>query len=551
MIDYRAPVDSILFAMRHGAGAERLPHWDDEIAQQVLREAGRFIDAEIAPLDPVADAEHAVLVDGRVKVPPAFSSAYEKFCAAGWPGLAADEAFGGQGLPQVLAGGVSEMLSGACVTWQMILSLAQGAMRTIAANGDHAQKQCYLPKLVSGEWLATMCLTEPQAGSDLGRIRTTATPQADGSYRIDGGKIFISGGDQDMTENVVHLVLARTPDAPAGVKGLSLFIAPAVLPDGTRNRLACVRVEDKMGMHASPTCQMAFDGAWAERLGGEGEGLARMFVMMNAERLDVGLQGVGLAEVAGQRARAYAVERQQGRDENGPCAIVRHADVQRMLLEQIALAEGCRALLYRTEVELELGQNLALVDFLTPVCKAFATDAAVQAAQLAIQIHGGYGYLKEYRVEQILRDARITPIYEGTNGIQAQTLADRLLKMKGGALAQAFADDLARAIVLATPATAAALTTAFAHWQTAAAALLPRLASGVAATAFMRLTGLLAVGGAWARLEDAADDSPNPARTRAAAAFYRDWLLADCGQLAERVVQGLELPPDIAAVFID
>lgn len=551
MIDYRAPVDQMLFVMRHGAAAERLPHWDAEIAAQVLRAAGRFIDAEIAPLDPIADANPARLEGGRVRLPPAFSLAYRRFCAAGWPGLAAAEEFGGQGLPHVLAAGVSEMLSGACVTWQMMLSLAQGAMRTIAANGDEAQKARYLPRLVSGEWLATMCLSEPQAGSDLGRVRMNAAPQSNGSYRLTGSKIFISGGDQDMTDNVMHLVLARTPGAPEGVRGLSLFIAPAVLPDGRRNHLACVRVEAKMGMHASPTCQMAFDSAWAERLGDEGEGLARMFVMMNAERLDVGLQGVGLAEVAGQRSRRYANERQQGRDQEGPCALVRHVDVQRMLLEQIALADGCRALLYRTDVELELGQNLALVDFLTPVCKAFATDAAVQAAQLAIQIHGGYGYLTEYRVEQILRDARITPIYEGTNGIQALTLADRLLRQPGGAPVQAFKDDMASAIALATPPTAAALQAAFVHWQGACNALLQRASAGVAASAFMHLTGLVAVGAAWARLEQAADRSPNPPRTLAAAAFYRDWLLAECGHLAERVAHAPELAPGIAAALAD
>ncbi|HSF47772.1 MAG TPA: acyl-CoA dehydrogenase family protein, partial [Burkholderiales bacterium] len=393
MIDYRAPVDSIAFAMRHGAGADRLPNWDDDIAQQVLAEAGRFIDAEIAPVDPIADATHAKLVDGRVQLPEAFVTAYQRFTEAGWPGLAGAEEYGGQALPHVLASAVSEMLSGACVTFQMILSLGQGAMRAIAANGSEVQQERYLTKLVSGEWLATMCLTEPQAGSDLGLTRTLAEPAGDGRYRLTGSKIFISGGDQNMTGNVVHLVLARTPNAPAGVKGLSLFLCPAVREDGQRNAVACVRLEEKMGMHSSPTCQMAFDGAEAEMLGIEGQGLTHMFVMMNAERIDVGIQGVGLAEVAGQRSRAYAAERRQGRaeDGSGPVAINRHADVRRMLLTQIALTEGCRALLYRTEVELELQRNAALVDFLTPVCKAFVTDSAVEAAQLAIQIHGGYG----------------------------------------------------------------------------------------------------------------------------------------------------------------
>jgi 3-(methylthio)propanoyl-CoA dehydrogenase len=541
-MDYRAPVSSIAFAMGHGGGADRLPAWDDEIALQVLTEAGRFIEAEIAPLDPIADSTPARLEGGRVVLPDAFVAAYRKFRDAGWFGLTGPEEYGGQGQAHVLASALTEMLSGACVTFQMILSLGQAAMRAIAANGSTAQRERYLPKLVSGEWLATMCLTEPQAGSDLNPTRTMAEPSGDGRYRITGAKIFISGGDQNMTDNVVHLVLARTPDAAPGVKGLSLFLCPAALSDGRRNSVAAVRLEEKMGMHASPTCQMAFDGAEAELLGAEGQGLANMFVMMNAERLDTALQGVGLGEVAGQRSRAYAAERRQGRaDDGSPATINQHADVQRMLLTQMALTEGCRALCYRTAVELELGVNRALVDFLTPVCKAFATESGVEAAQLAIQIHGGYGYLKEYRVEQILRDARITPIYEGTNGIQAITLADRVLRMRGGAPAAAFRAEIAQALPAAAPATQAALRDAFAHWEHATDVLLKRPAAGVAATSYLRLTGLVAVGAMWARLEAAAESSPNPQRTLAVARFFCDWLLPECGHLAGLVARGLDL----------
>lgn len=545
-MDYRAPVERMLFAMRHGAGAARLPHWDDAIAAQVLTEAARFIEAEIAPLDPVADATPARLVDGRVEVAPQFVEAYRRFCAAGWPGLAAPESYGGQGLPHVLAAAVSEMLSGACVTFQMILSLAQGAIRTLNAHGSEEQKARYLPRLASGEWLATMCLTEPQAGSDLGLVRTVAEPVADGSYRIHGGKIFISAGDQNMSENVLHLVLARTPGAPAGVKGLSLFFCPAVLPDGTRNRLSCVRLEEKMGMHGSPTCQMSFEGAHAEIVGHPGEGLALMFMMMNAERLDVGIQGAGLAEVAGQRSRGYAAERLQGRaqDDNGPVAINRHDDVRRMLLTQFALTEACRALLYRTDVELGLGHNPALVDFLTPVCKAFATDAGVESAHLAIQVHGGYGYLKEYRVEQILRDARITQIYEGTNGIQAMTLCDRMLRIAGGAPARAFVHETNDAISIATPAFAKDLGQALQHWERATGAILERQSGGAVAAVYLRLTGLIAAGAALSRLEAAADSAADPARVRAVGAFYRSGLLPECEHLARLVESG----PDLAAV---
>ena len=539
-MNYRPPVDALLFALIHGAGADRLPAWDEDIARQVLTEAGRFIEAEIAPLDAIADATPARLDGGRVRVVPGFVSAYRQYREAGWPGLAGAEEHGGQGLPHVLASAVAEMLSGACMSFEMILSLAIAAARAIDAAGTAQQKARYLPPLVSGEWLATMCLTEAQAGSDLGLIRTLAEPDGAGGWRLTGSKIFISGGDQDMSDNILHLVLARTPGAPPGVKGLSLFLCPAALPDGSRNRVECLRLEDKMGLHASPTCQMAFDGAGAELLGGEGQGLAHMFVMMNAQRLDVALQGVALMDTAGQRSRAYALERRQGRGEDGsgPVPIVRHVDVRRMLMTQIALTEGCRALLYRTAVELELGRNPELVDFLTPVCKAFMTDAAVEAAHLAIQVHGGYGYLREYRVEQILRDARITQIYEGTNGIQAATLADRLLRRTGGA---AFRAEVKASIELALPAMARALRGALAQWESANKALLQRPAAGAAAPDYLRLTGLLAVGTAWARLEAASQQPDQPQRLRAAAEFFRDWMLPECVALAGRVGQNVDL----------
>lgn len=539
-MNYRPPVDALLFALIHGAGADRLPAWDEDIARQVLTEAGRFIEAEIAPLDAIADATPARLDGGRVKIVPGFVSAYRQYREGGWPGLAGAEEHGGQGLPHVLASAVAEMLSGACMSFEMILSLAIAAARAIDAAGTAQQKARYLPPLVSGEWLATMCLTEAQAGSDLGLIRTLAEPDGIGGWRLTGLKIFISGGDQDMSDNILHLVLARTPGAPPGVKGLSLFLCPAALPDGRRNRVECMRLEDKMGLHASPTCQMAFDGAGAELLGWAGQGLAHMFVMMNAQRLDVALQGVALMDAAGQRSRAYALERRQGRGEDGagPVPIVRHVDVRRMLMTQIALTEGCRALLYRTAVELELGRNRELVDFLTPVCKAFMTDAAVEAAHLAIQVHGGYGYLREYRVEQILRDARITQIYEGTNGIQAATLADRLLRRTGGV---AFRAEVKASIELALPAMARALRDALAQWESASKALLQRPAAGAAAPDYLRLTGLLAVGTAWARLEAASQHPDQPQRLRAGAEFFRDWMLPECVALAGRVGRNVDL----------
>ncbi len=549
MIDYRAPQADFLFALRHGAEAARLPQWDEETAAEVIRQAARFIEGEVAPLDPLGDAATLQLVDGRVRMPPRFVAAYARFREAGWGALAAPESCGGQGLPQALDAVVSEMLAGACASFQMVLSLGRSALRAVESCGTPEQRARYLPRLASGEWLATMCLTEPQAGSDLGGVTTLATPLPEGGWRLTGSKIFISGGDQDMTQNILHLVLARTPDAPPGVKGLSLFLCPALLADGRRNAVACTRLEEKMGLHASPTCQMAFDGAEAELLGREGQGLAHMFVMMNAQRLDVAVQATGLAQVAGQRSRAYAAERRQGRGRDGrPALLHAHADVRRMLLAQIAMTEGCRALVLRVCVELELGRDAALVDFLTPVCKAFATDCAVEAAQLAIQVHGGYGYLREYRVEQVLRDARIAQIYEGTNGIQANTLANRLLRAESAV--DAFRRFVAAAIDCAGAATAQALLAALGHWNACAEILQGREAAGAAAAPFMRLTGLVAVGAAWARLEAAADASPNPARTRAAAAYCRDRMLPECAALAATVSAPASFEDAPEAIFV-
>lgn len=544
MIDYRSPVADILFALR-AAGADRLPGWDDDLARTVLDQAGRLVDAVVAPLDPLGDTHPARLEGGRVRLPPGFAAAYALYRDGGWPGLAVAEAEGGQGLPHVLAGAVSEMLSGACLSFQMLLSLGQGALRTLGANGSPAQKARWIGRLASGDWLATMCLTEPQAGSDLGRIRCLARPDPAGGWRISGGKVFISGGDQDLTGRTLHLVLARTPDAPPGVRGLSLFLCPSELEDGSRNAVSVLRLEDKMGLHASPTCQLAFDAAWAELVGAPGEGLARMFTMMNAERLDVAAQGIGLAEIAGQRSRAYAAQRHQGRagPGGGPDPIAAHPDIRRALLTQLALALGGRAMLYRVLVELELGTNPALVEIMTPICKAFCTDAGGEAADHAIQIHGGYGYLREYRVEQILRDARITRIYEGSNGIQGMTLAGRLLTLDDGACRRAFHAEIVAAAAQAEAAWREDLTRALAAWEEAASALLAAPEPGYAAADFLRLSGLLAFAAAWARLHAAADAAPSPARIRQGADFVRRWMLPEIPLLAARCAGGFRPDP--------
>ena len=494
-----------------------------------------MVDGIIAPLDPVGDIEGTHLVDGRAIMPPQFVDAYRQFKDGGWPGLAVDEEHGGQGLPHILASALSELLSGACITYQMVLSLAHGAMRTLIASGSEEQRKTWVPRLASGEYLATMCLTEPQAGSDLGLARTTATPTEDGGWRISGGKIFISGGDQNLTDGrIMHLILARTPGAPAGVKGLALFLASSHLPDGRRNAISVVRLEEKMGMHASPTCQIAFDEAEAEIIGAPGEGLMRMFTMMNAERLDVAVQGVGLAEVALQRSLAYAAERKQGRagTGQGPDSINRHGDVRRMLLTQMALAMGCRAMVMRTLVDLELGKTPALMELMTPVCKAFVTDAAQEAASLAIQIHGGYGFLREYRVEQIARDARITPIYEGTNGIQAATVAGRVIRLDNGAALQEFRTELREAASAATASTSEVLTNGLDALDRASTAMMARRDVGLTATSYLRLLGLLAFGMAWSRLEVAALSAPNPTRVMTVASFVRDWMMSEVGHLA-------------------
>ncbi|MEH6823162.1 MAG: acyl-CoA dehydrogenase [Motiliproteus sp.] len=544
MLDYKTPVQDLLYTLKQGANAERLPGWDDALAQEVINQAARLIDGEIAPLDQLADSHPARLEDGDVVLSDGFVDAYENYVGGGWSGLTAPEAYGGQALPEVLGAALQEALSGACVSFQMLLSLGQGAMRALFAHADERQRARYLPPLVSGEWLATMCMTESVAGSDLGLLRTTAKAAEDGSWRLQGEKIFITGGGQNLTGNIVHLVLARVEGAAPGVRGLSLFICPKMRADGRPNQVSVLRLEQKMGLHASPTCQLLFDGAEAEMLGQPGEGLACMFTMMNAERLDVAAQGVGLADVATQRSWAYAHERRQGRAPGGQSAADRisaHGDVQRMLLMQKALTQGSRALLYRTSVELQLDPGSPLVALLTPVCKAFCSEAGVRAADLAIQIHGGYGYCKEFRVEQIFRDARITTIYEGSNGIQAMTLCGRLLKMADGACIQAFQDDLLQAIEVVKRASEAdmanVLGKALSRWQQATQQVVATKEPGPVAEAYMRLTGLTAFGAAWARLLAGAEQAPQPDVTRALANYVAQRMLPECDWLADSVIR--------------
>lgn len=433
MTPFVAPVDDILFSLIKVAEADLLPDWDAELAAEIIGHFANFAEGEIAPLDEPGDAQGARLVNGRVRMPDGFKAAYQTLAEGGWQGLTAPEDFGGMAQNHLVAAAVSEIFSGANHAMQMVCNLVPGAVSTLLRFGTETQQQEWIPRLVSGETLSTMCLTEPGAGSDLSRIRTKAVQDGTG-WQISGEKIFISGGDQDMSDDILHLVLARTSDE--GVKGLSLFLTGRSMAGET---IKITRIEEKLGLHASPTCQMAFDDAPAELVGEIGGGLAAMFTVMNHARIDVSLQGVAHAARAYDVASTYAADRAQGRKADGSGAVLSdHADVKRMLDRQQSLALGARAMTHITLVEMEKAGQPALVEFLTPVCKIFCTEAGIEAADLGIQVLGGYGYLTEYRVSQTWRDARITSIYEGANGIHAQALATRGLRLKNGEGADAF-----------------------------------------------------------------------------------------------------------------
>ncbi|TSD88650.1 acyl-CoA dehydrogenase [Mycobacterium sp. KBS0706] len=473
MTAYAAPISDMRFVLRHLVGLDRiaaLPGKSEttpELVEAVLEEAGRLAAEVIAPLNATGDREGARLENGVVRTAPGFREAYARYRDGGWNALPFEAEWGGQDLPWAVAMAVSEMWQSASLAFGLCPVLNQGAVEALQAHGSDEQKRTYLPKLVSGVWTGTMNLTEPQAGSDVGAVRTRAERQADGSYRITGQKIFITYGDHDMAENIVHLVLARTPDAPAGIKGISLFLVPKLLPDadgnpGERNDLRCVSLEHKLGIHASPTCVMAYGdagGATGFLIGQENRGIEYMFTMMNNARLTVGLQGVAIAERATQAAEAYAATRVQGKpigsDASAPIAA--HPDVRRMLLSMRSLTEAARALTYSAGAALDLARGhpdpaerakaQARVDLLTPVVKGWSTDVGCEVASTGIQVHGGMGYIEETGAAQFLRDARITPIYEGTNGIQANDLAFRKVARDGGAAALALFEEMAQTIV--------------------------------------------------------------------------------------------------------
>ncbi|TDR55848.1 alkylation response protein AidB-like acyl-CoA dehydrogenase [Halomonas ventosae] len=469
MIPYAAPVRDVRFVLEemleHGSLA--LPGFEEaspDLVEAVLEEAARLAGEVWAPLNASGDRQGCTRRDdGGVSVPDGFAEAYRAYAEGGWNGIGVSEALGGQGLPEVVASAVQEMLHGANMALGLCPMLTAGAIEALAHHGSDEQQATYLPKLVEGTWTGTMNLTEPQAGSDLSKVRTRAVPQEDGSYRLFGQKIYITWGEHDAAENIIHLVLARKPDAPEGNKGISLFLVPKFLVNqdgslGERNDVTCAAIEHKLGIHGSPTCTLSFgenDGAIGYRVGEEGRGLNHMFTMMNEARHKVGIQGIGVAERACQHAFAYALDRVQGRSPRSgrnDCTISDHLDVRRMLLSMRARTDALRALALFCAAQLDVARHAAdesergaaqaRVDVLIPVVKAFSTDQAVEIASLGVQVHGGMGYIEETGAAQLLRDARIAPIYEGTNGIQALDLAGRKLQRDGGAALTQLIDEV-------------------------------------------------------------------------------------------------------------
>ena len=469
MPHYTPPLRDLQFVMHELLHAvdelKALPRHADidaDTLNAVLEEGGKFAAEVLAPLNPVGDEQGCTLdkATHEVRTPEGFKQAYAKFVEGGWPSLACDPAYGGQGLPLLLGQCVSEMLNSANQAWAMYPGLSHGAYAALSAHGSDAQKALYLPKLVNGEWTGTMCLTEPQCGTDLGLLRSKAEPQADGSHKITGQKIFISAGENDFAANIVHLVLARLPDAPAGSKGISLFVVPKFLPQadgspGERNPVFCGALEHKMGIHGNATCQINLDGATGWLVGQPNKGLNAMFVMMNAARLGVGNQSLGLTEVAYQNAAAYAKDRIQMRSLSGPKApdkpadpIIVHPDVRKMLLTARAYAEGgralemyCALLLDKEHASADAAERQDAADqvaLLTPIVKAFLTDNGWIATSNCLQVFGGHGYIREWGMEQFVRDARINMIYEGTNTIQALDFLGRKVLADNGARMRRF-----------------------------------------------------------------------------------------------------------------
>jgi alkylation response protein AidB-like acyl-CoA dehydrogenase len=544
-----------------------------DVVTAILEEAGRFCENILQPINRSGDEEGCHFEQGTVTTPKGFKEAYNKYVEGGWTGLACDPQFGGQGLTSPVNFAVEEMICSANLSFGLFPGLTHGAYNALRVHATDALKQTYLPKMVSGQWSGTMCLTEPQCGTDLGLIKTRAEPAGDGSFNIHGTKIFISAGEHDLTENIIHLVLARLPDAPSGVRGISLFVCPKFLPnpDGTagrRNALACGALEKKMGIKASPTCVMNFDGAQAWLVGIPHKGLAAMFTMMNAARLMVGIQGLGVAEAAYQGAVTYAKSRLQMRAATGakfpdqPAdPIIVHPDIRRLLMKMKAMTEGCRALALWIGHELDIATSHPdperreaaddLVALMTPIVKSMLTDLGFSAANDGMQVFGGHGYIRENGMEQLARDARITQIYEGTNGIQALDLVGRKLPMGTGRLARRFfhpvAADLERmAGVPGMMDFIMPMAKAFGRLQQATlwlgkAGTANPDDAGAAATDYLRMFGLVAIGYMWCRMAETAlagkTDSFCGAKLECAR-FYMAKIIPETGSLLSSITAG-------------
>src|SRR5882757_876209 len=581
MHTYTAPLRDMRFVLHelHDSAALTQPtQITAELADSILEEAAKVIRSVLLPLNASGDAEGCHYENGVVRTPKGFKEAYKAFTEGGWGALNADPAYGGQGLPASLGMLVEEMICGSNLSFGLYPGLSHGAYLALKSHGSEALKELYLPKLVDGSWAGTMCLTEAHCGTDLGLLRSKAVPRADGSFELSGAKIFISAGEHDLTENIIHLVLARLPDAPAGVKGVSLFVVPKFLPnpDGTigmRNGVTCGGIEHKLGIKASATCQINFDAATAWLVGEPHKGMRAMFVMMNSERLAVGIQGLGVGEAAYQSAVAYARERLQGRSLGGTRQpdksadpIIVHPDVRRMLMTMRAYNEGCRALgvwvanaLDRAERSTDSAERDAATDFvglLTPVVKALFTDLGFESTNLALQIYGGHGYIVEHGMEQLLRDARIAMIYEGTNGVQALDLVARKLPANMGRSLRGFFHPVAQFIdahgrdpqigplvqSLAESFGALQVATAF----VAQTGSLDPEEAGAAATDYLRMFGLVALGFMWVRMAKVAVDArPGTAEDaafyrakRATATFYIQRILPQAGALLHAIEAG-------------
>lgn len=578
--DFRFIVNEMLDIESYG----NLPGFEnasEDLVNSILEEGGKFTSEVIAPLNLIGDQEGCVRhEDGSVTTPPGFREAFDQYREAGWGTLTLPEEFGGQNLPQVIGFALKEMMSSANMAFGMYPGLTNGAIQALLAKGSDEQKQTYLPKMVSCEWTGTMNLTEPHCGTDLGLIRTRAEPQADGSYLISGTKIFISAGEHDMAENIIHLVLAKTPGAPDSSKGISLFVVPKFLVNedgslGERNGVSCGSIEHKMGIHGNSTCVLNYDNAIGWMVGEENKGLAAMFIMMNEARLGVGIQGLSQAEVSYQNAVAYAIDRRQGRALTGPedpeakaDPIIVHPDVRRMLMDAKAFNEGMRAfalfgalqedLSHKAQTEEERAAAMLLISLLTPVIKGYGTDKGFAIANDMQQVFGGHGYIEEWGMSQFVRDARIAQIYEGTNGVQAMDLCGRKLAQNGGAAIQAFFALLDEEIaetkgIDGLSMIAEALEKALNQQKAATMWFMQNAATnpnnlGAGAHNYMHIMGIVCLGYVWLRmakvakaaLDAGADDPKFYENKLVTARYYAERFLPDAGALRRKLEAGSE-----------